>query len=65
MTEERRWVSALEFAQYLGVSRDHVYRLMRSDPAVKRVTRRLGGRVMVCLYAWQRGEEARMAGSAP
>ena len=57
MDTQKRWVSAQEFAAYLGVSRDQVYRLMESDPAVKRVTRRFGGRVLVCLYMFQRWEE--------
>lgn len=64
MTEERRWVSVAEFADYLGVSKEHAYKLAASDPDVKRVTKKLGRRVIVCLWAWRQGEERRMAESA-
>ena len=60
----RRWVSVAEFGNYLGISREQAYKMTATDPAVKRVTRRFGGRVLVCLYAWQQGEERRMAESA-
>lgn len=63
--QERRWVSVQEFADYLGVSADHAYRLVRSDPDVKRISRRFGRRVLVCLWAWREGEERRMAEGAP
>lgn len=59
--QERRWVSVREFADYLGVSDDVVYRLAHNDPDVQRVTRKLGGRLMVCLAAWKDGVESRMA----
>lgn len=58
---ERRWVTVPEFADYLGVSAVHAYRLVARDPEVKRVSRRFGRRVLVCLYAFQQGEETRMA----
>lgn len=59
--QERRWVTVPEFAAYLGVSPDHAYRLVVHDPDVKRVSRRFGRRVLVCLYAFQRGLEAEMS----
>jgi hypothetical protein len=63
--QERRWVSVAEFSRYLGVSDDVVYRLVKSDPDVQRVTRKLGGRLMVCLWAYQQSVEAKMAEGAP
>ena len=57
---ERRRVSVKEFAAYLGVSDDVVYRPAHSDPDVQRVTRKLGGRLIVCLAAWQDGVESAM-----
>jgi hypothetical protein len=60
--QEKSWVSVKEFASYLGVSTNQVYRLRRTDPDVQRVTKELGGRVMVCLSAWKDGVERRMAG---
>lgn len=62
--EERRWVSVQEFADYLGISVDHAYRMIASDPTLKRVTRRLGRRVLVCIWAWKQGVESKMAGDA-
>jgi hypothetical protein len=62
--EARRWVSVAEFAAYLGVSRVTAYKLAQSDPDVKRVTKRFGRRVLICLYAFQQGEERKMAGGA-
>jgi hypothetical protein len=63
MTEqqERRWITVPEFARYLGVSSEHAYRLVARDPDVKRVSRRFGRRVLVCLWAFQHGAEAEMA----
>jgi hypothetical protein len=61
--QERRWVTVAEFAAYLGISSVHAYRLVARDPAVKQVSRRFGRRVLVCLAAWQQGEEARMTGA--
>jgi hypothetical protein len=60
----RRWVTVPEFARYLGISSVHAYRLVARDPDVRRVTRRFGRRVMVCLWAWREGEERRMADDA-
>jgi hypothetical protein len=62
--QERRWVTVAEFAAYLGISVDHAYRLVARDPDVKRVSRRFGRRVLVCLWAWREGEERRMARDA-
>lgn len=61
---ERRWITVPEFAEYLGVSTDHAYRLVARDPEVKRVSRRFGRRVLVCVWAWREGEERRMMESA-
>lgn len=58
--EERRWVTVAEFAQYLGVSRDHAYRLVARDPKVQIVSRRFGRSVRVCLWAWKQGLEGGM-----
>lgn len=63
-SEERRWVDVKTFADYLGVSRAQAYKMAHDDPDVKRVTRRFGRRVLVCLWAFQQGEERRMAESA-
>lgn len=60
---ERRWVSVREFADYLGVSVDHAYKLVEADPEVKRVSRRFGRRVLVCLWAWKQLEAQMAAGT--
>jgi hypothetical protein len=62
--QERRWVPVKDFAAYLGVSIDHAYYLVAHDPAVKRVSRRFGRRILVCIWAWREGEERRMADEA-
>ena len=59
-----RWVTVPQFAAYLNLSEQTVYRLTRRDPAVKRVTRRFGRRVQICLAAWREGEERRMSEAA-
>lgn len=61
---ERRWVTVPEFAAYLGISPDHAYRMVARDPEVKRISRRFGRRVLVCIWAWREGEERRMAEGA-
>lgn len=55
---ERRWVTVPEFAEYLGVSSVHAYRLVARDPEVKKVSRRFGRRVLVCLHAWKETVES-------
>jgi hypothetical protein len=62
--EERRWVDVPTFAAYLNISPVTAYRLTRTDPRIRAVTMRFGRRVQVNLWAWQEGEERRMAGGA-
>lgn len=54
-----------EFAAYLGVSSVHAYRLVQRDPEVRKVSRRFGRRVLICLYAWRQTEEQLAAGNRP
>lgn len=58
---ERRWISAAEFAAYLGISERQARRLVASDPDARAVTRRVGRRVLVCVWAWRERVERRMA----
>lgn len=57
---ERRWVDVPTFAAYLGVSTRQAWRMVYADPDVQRVTKRVGRRVLVCLWAWKQTVEGRM-----
>lgn len=59
--QERRWVSVPEFAAYLGISTSQAWRMVHADPDVERVTKRVGRRVLICLWAWREGVEGGMA----
>lgn len=58
--EERRWVDVKTFAAYLGVSERQVWRMVAADEDVRAVTKRVGRRVLICLFAWKLRVEQRM-----
>lgn len=61
---ERNWISVEDFALYLGLSRAQMYRMLKSDPDVRRVAKKFGGRTLICRKAWQEGVERRMGAPA-
>ena len=61
---ERRWISVAEFAAYIGVSERQVRRMIVSDPDVRSITKKVGKRVLVCVWAWRERVERRMADPA-
>lgn len=44
--QERRWISVPEFGEYLGISTSQAWRMVGTDPDVRRVTTRVGRRVL-------------------